>query len=316
MAALAQRTLPVAIVFQAFGVWDAVAWGFVFLNTLIGLRFIIVHQLLDRAATTSARVFASVATQSDPRSLVSVIRGLFTLEIICACGVVAAMSLTAPLLAGGALGYACALAVLARRGETISPLAYFVFYGFYCVIWPIALALSLALRNPLFLSVLLCRYRARSTTRHAADPRAASEINHGFAPGGSRRRVTGAPRAIGPDRTTQHHQSRDLAIAYYARLRGTAAVVRVSWPGLERTTWLVTRHREALMAFKDPRFVRSVPNLRSRNGTRPGPMRGLGPDLLELDPPDHTRLRKLVSLALHPANGAAFLNNASRNSRR
>jgi hypothetical protein len=45
---LAQRTLPMAIVFTAFDAWDAIAGGLCALTTLIGLLHIIVHGLLYR----------------------------------------------------------------------------------------------------------------------------------------------------------------------------------------------------------------------------------------------------------------------------
>ena len=149
-AALAQRTLPVAIVFEAFHAWDVAAFGFTALSTLIGLRFIIVHQLAD-AANDRRGGIATPATEQGPARLVALLYGLFALEIAVACGTVAAMALTAPLLAIPALAYAV-LRILGRiRGRGIEPVSYFVFSDFYHVVWPISLSLLLAARNPLFL---------------------------------------------------------------------------------------------------------------------------------------------------------------------
>ena len=88
----------------------------------------------------------------------------------------------------------------------------------------------------------------------------------------------------------------------YARLRSAAPVVGVVWPGLGPTR-VVTRYREALALFKDPRFIRNVPAPAAASGATPqrrNPVRGFGPDMLELDPPDHTRLRRLIGKAFTP----------------
>ncbi len=57
------------------------------------------------------------------------------------------------------------------------------------------------------------------------------------------------------------------------------------------------RHAEALIVLKDPRFLKRPPAKWTSDGA---PVRGFGVDLLESDPPDHTRLRKLVSKAFTP----------------
>src|SRR5262245_53989930 len=81
---------------------------------------------------------------------------------------------------------------------------------------------------------------------------------------------------------------------FYATLRADAAVRRIPVQGLG-PAWLVTRYDDALTVFRDERFKKGRPGIRPL--ARRGPVRGFGPDMLESDPPDHTRLRALVSHA-------------------
>src|SRR5215471_7964504 len=64
--------------------------------------------------------------------------------------------------------------------------------------------------------------------------------------------------------------------------------------------WILTRYDEALMVLRDPRFVREgmADRLEARLGMVPEPNRTR--DMLFRDPPDHTRLRALVSRAFTP----------------
>jgi cytochrome P450 len=89
---------------------------------------------------------------------------------------------------------------------------------------------------------------------------------------------------------------------YYRRLRETAPVY---WSRGFRTT-VLTRYADIHAVLRDPRF--SVRRSESRMFQRLDPFGGLSPEfrqmidrnLLMLDPPDHTRLRSLVSKAFTP----------------
>ncbi|MFE9924199.1 cytochrome P450 [Streptomyces sp. NPDC005774] len=85
----------------------------------------------------------------------------------------------------------------------------------------------------------------------------------------------------------------------YARLREAGPVHRIAGTdGLP--AWLVTRYDDVRQALADPRL-----SLDKRNAT-PGGYRGLAlppaldANLLNMDPPDHTRIRRLVSQAFTP----------------
>jgi cytochrome P450 len=64
--------------------------------------------------------------------------------------------------------------------------------------------------------------------------------------------------------------------------------------------WVLTRHADATAVLRDPRFS---PNPAHLHGERPqvGPRRIDTKVLLFLDPPDHTRIRSLVSKAFTPS---------------
>ncbi|MEV5150127.1 cytochrome P450 [Streptomyces sp. NPDC052727] len=87
--------------------------------------------------------------------------------------------------------------------------------------------------------------------------------------------------------------------AVYGRLREEGPVHRITGTdGLP--AWLVTRYDDVRQALADPRL-----SLDKRNAT-PGGYRGmalppaLDANLLNMDPPDHTRIRRMVSQAFTP----------------
>ena len=84
----------------------------------------------------------------------------------------------------------------------------------------------------------------------------------------------------------------------YARLQTEAPACRVELPD-GSPAWLVTRYADVRALLADPRM-----SVDKRNGN--GSWRGfslppaLDANLLNMDPPDHTRIRKLVSQAFTP----------------
>ena len=86
----------------------------------------------------------------------------------------------------------------------------------------------------------------------------------------------------------------------YKRLRETAPVCRVRI-GRGKFAWLVTRYDDVLAALKDTRFTKDRQSLpASRQPWVPAVFRPLAKNMLDSDPPDHTRLRALVQKAFTP----------------
>jgi cytochrome P450 len=89
---------------------------------------------------------------------------------------------------------------------------------------------------------------------------------------------------------------------FYARLRAESRVFRttVRLP-MRKPAWLITRYDDVVAVLKDPRFVKD-PTRAGKVGLMwiPGPLRPMTRNMLDLDPPDHTRLRSLVQKAFTP----------------
>ncbi|MEV6942986.1 cytochrome P450 [Streptomyces sp. NPDC051172] len=87
--------------------------------------------------------------------------------------------------------------------------------------------------------------------------------------------------------------------ALYARLRARGPVVRCRF--IDGTPmWLVTRHAEALQVLADPRLVNDSAkhgriNVAAANALPEDLGRYFTGNMLDRDPPEHTRLRKLVA---------------------
>jgi len=91
---------------------------------------------------------------------------------------------------------------------------------------------------------------------------------------------------------------------FYARLRAESPVLRVMLRN-RQSAWLVSRYDDVATVLKDERFVKDKrAALSAEQAARqpwvPRIFRPLEKNMLDLDPPDHTRLRALVHRAFTP----------------
>lgn len=91
---------------------------------------------------------------------------------------------------------------------------------------------------------------------------------------------------------------------FYAELRANTPVYRTQLPD-KRPIWLVTRYDDVVKLLKDERFVKDrhnamTPEQLKKQPWVPSILKPLMSNLLDLDAPDHTRLRALVHKAFTP----------------
>lgn len=91
---------------------------------------------------------------------------------------------------------------------------------------------------------------------------------------------------------------------FYARLRAEAPVWRTTLAD-RRTAWLVTRYEDVARVLKEDAFAKDKlnamdPGQRAKGPWVPGFLKPLERNMLDLDDPDHARLRSLVSKAFTP----------------
>ncbi|HYT32281.1 MAG TPA: cytochrome P450, partial [Thermoanaerobaculia bacterium] len=91
---------------------------------------------------------------------------------------------------------------------------------------------------------------------------------------------------------------------FYARLRAEEPVCPVVLPD-KQVVWLITRYDDVAMVLKDERFAKDrtralAPEQMKKQPWVPAMFQPLTRNMLDLDPPDHTRLRALVQKAFTP----------------
>jgi cytochrome P450 len=97
-----------------------------------------------------------------------------------------------------------------------------------------------------------------------------------------------------------YHQN---PLAFFARLRGSRPVAPVRMPGYGRA-WIVTRYADVRTVLTDPRLAKDVHRWPDGGRSRPSEATGVYAHMLHADPPDHTRLRRLVQKAFAPRRAA------------
>ena len=133
----------------------------------------------------------------------------------------------------------------------------------------------------------------------------------------SRRRLAGNGLSARTNRRLSRHRMGRVTIPniaspefkadpypFYARLRAESPVFQVELP-TRQPAWLITRYDDVAALLKDERFVKDKGNALSpeqagKQPWVPGLFKPLARNMLDVDPPDHTRLRQLVHKAFTP----------------
>jgi cytochrome P450 len=92
-------------------------------------------------------------------------------------------------------------------------------------------------------------------------------------------------------------------LGFFARLRESRPVAPVRMPGYGRA-WIVTRYADVRTVLTDPRLAKDVHRWPGGRRSRPSEATGVYAHMLHADPPDHTRLRRLVQKAFTPRRAA------------
>jgi cytochrome P450 len=90
---------------------------------------------------------------------------------------------------------------------------------------------------------------------------------------------------------------------HFARLRESRPIGPVRAPGYGRA-WIITRYGDVRTALTDPRLAKDVHRWPGGDKSRPSEEVNLHAHMLNSDPPDHTRLRRLVQKAFTPRRAA------------
>ncbi|HEY1375193.1 MAG TPA: cytochrome P450 [Gemmataceae bacterium] len=116
-------------------------------------------------------------------------------------------------------------------------------------------------------------------------------------------RLTGRPAGDGgPDIASPAHKADPFP--FYARLRAESPVHHVTLRG-GMSVWLVVRYDDVVAILRDERFAKDrlsalTPDQIRKQPWIPPTFRPLTRNMLDLDPPDHDRLRALVQKAFTP----------------
>lgn len=155
VSALAQRVVPLLIVMQVFNCWTVVSIAFVALALVIGIRFMLIHQMDD----LDNDIRSGVATFSTSRGLAYSHRALMhvvgPLELAMLSTVIVTLGFSHPVMAS-ALGLVALLYIalqVRRHGFVTAYIEVFTSYlGFnhvYAIAFPVILCGALVIEQPL-----------------------------------------------------------------------------------------------------------------------------------------------------------------------
>ena len=160
VSAVAQRSLPALIIFAAFDHFGLDSWLLFALLALIGVRWILVHQLIDLQNDREAGVstFAAHAGRAQTEVLTKWV--VFPLEVVCLIALCAYGAHSFSGLWFIPLGYGLVVAANWALWRGVNRPYSFTSYSrqplsdLYYFYWPIGLALALAFREPVFWLIL------------------------------------------------------------------------------------------------------------------------------------------------------------------
>ena len=92
-------------------------------------------------------------------------------------------------------------------------------------------------------------------------------------------------------------------LGFFASLRESRPVAPVRMPAYGRA-WIVTRYADVRTVLTDPRLAKDVHRWPGGGRSRPSEATGVYAHMLHADPPDHTRLRRVVQKAFTPRRTA------------
>lgn len=165
VSAAAQRSLPLLVGMALFGGFDAGSWVLVLLFTLIGVRWILLHQLIDMPLDARGEVRTYARASGAGRTLWLLKRVVFPLEVICLAAWLFLTAGSYPPLWLMAPAYGAWLLARIALWRGVGPAFNWTAYwlhplgDFYEIFWPLFIVLLLAARDPLYLPLpffLLC----------------------------------------------------------------------------------------------------------------------------------------------------------------
>ena len=161
VSAIAQRSLPLLVGMALFEQFDAGTWLLVLLFTLIGVRWILLHQLIDLPGDERSRISTFTRERGPLRSLWLIKRVIFPLEIICLLTWLFLITRQHPIVwlmvPAYGLWLLIRIALWHGVGHAFNWTAYWLhpLGDFYEIFWPLFLALILTIKEPIYFFLLL-----------------------------------------------------------------------------------------------------------------------------------------------------------------